>query len=103
MPRLAPDFTAPGVNVGGAVPGGHGTFSGTSAAAAITAGASAILLQWGIVLGNEPYMNSARVRALLILGCDTTADLQHPNMQWGYGSLNLFNSLKILKDQDQKS
>ena len=103
VPKLAPDLVAPGVSVGGAVPGGYGAFSGTSIAAAITAGASAILLQWGIVLGNEPYMNSARVRALLILGCDTPADLQHPNVQWGYGSLNLLNSLKVLKGQEQSS
>ena len=96
VPRLAPDFTAPGVNVGGAVPGGHGTFSGTSAAAAITTGASAILLQWGIVEGHEFYMNSARVRALLIGGCDRLPNIHYPNVQWGYGSLNLLNSLRLL-------
>ena len=97
VPRLAPDFTAPGVNVGGAVPGGgHGVFTGTSVAAAITTGASAILLQWGIVEGHEFFMNSARVRALLIRGCDRHPNIQYPNVQWGYGSINLMNSFRVL-------
>ena len=96
MPRIVPDLVAPGVNVGGAVPGGHGVFSGTSAAAAITTGASAILLQWGIVEGHEFYMNAARVRALLVAGCDRLPNIQYPNVQWGYGSLNLLNSFRVL-------
>ena len=96
VPRIVPDLVAPGVNVGGAVPGGHGVFSGTSAAAAITTGASAILLQWGIVEGHEFYMNAARVRALLVAGCDRLPNIQYPNVQWGYGSLNLLNSFRVL-------
>ncbi|HOR14121.1 MAG TPA: S8 family serine peptidase, partial [Clostridia bacterium] len=97
VPRLAPDFTAPGVNVGGAVPGGgHGVFTGTSVAAAITTGASAILLQWGIVEGHEFFMNSARIRALLIRGCDRHPNIQYPNVQWGYGSINLMSSFRVL-------
>lgn len=53
-PRMAPDLVAPGVNVGGIFPSGYGTKTGTSVAAAITAGASALLLEWGIVQEISP-------------------------------------------------
>ena len=41
------------------------TRTGTSAAAAITAGAAANLLGWGIVEGNYPTMSEASVKATL--------------------------------------
>lgn len=97
LPQMAPDFVAPGVNVGGVFPGGHGSMTGTSVAAAVTAGASALLLQWGVVNGHEPAMNSARVKTLLISGCERNPNVRYPNTLWGYGKLNLlgtFNSLR---------
>lgn len=97
LPQMSPDFVAPGVNVRGIFPHGYGSMSGTSVAAAITAGAAALLLQWGVVNGNEPTMNSSRVKTLLISGCERNPNLSYPNPQWGYGKLNLlgtFNSLR---------
>lgn len=92
-----PDLVAPGVNIGGVVPGGYGTMSGTSVAAAITAGASALVLQWAIVYGNDPQINTLRMRTLLIRGCDRNQDLVYPNHQWGYGKLNLLNSFNVIR------
>ena len=96
--RMAPDFVAPGVNVIGVYPTGYGTMTGTSAAAAIASGASALLLQWGIVQGNEPSMGLDRVRSLLISGCKRQENIQYPNSQWGFGMLNLYNSFEFLKE-----
>ncbi|MCL1874509.1 MAG: S8 family peptidase [Clostridiales bacterium] len=97
LPQMSPDFVAPGVNVRGIFPKGYGSMTGTSVAAAITAGACALLLQWGVVNGNEPTMNSSRIKTLLISGCEREPHIQYPNTQWGYGKLNLlgtFNSLR---------
>lgn len=97
LPRMSPDFVAPGVNIGGIYPGGLGSSSGTGAAAAITTGAAAILLQWGIVMNHESDMNCNRVLSLLISGCTRYSTWEYPNVQWGYGRLNLVETFNKLK------
>ncbi len=98
QPRAAPDFVAPGVNVSGVYPTGYGKMTGTSVAAAITAGACALLLEWGITRGNDPTMNQDRAKALLISGCRRTDNIEYPNSQWGFGSLDLINVFEFLKN-----
>jgi len=97
LPAIMPDLAAPGVNVTGIFPTGYGSMSGTSVAAAITAGASALLLQWGIVHRNDLSMNSYHIRADLISGCDRDPNIEYPNNQWGYGRMNLFNTFRSLR------
>ncbi|NYB75896.1 S8 family peptidase [Sedimentibacter hydroxybenzoicus DSM 7310] len=97
LPRMSPDFVAPGVNIGGIYPKGPGTSSGTGVAAAITTGAAAIMLQWGIVMNHEPDMSCNRVLSLLIRGCSRSGSREYPNVQWGYGKLDLFESFNKLK------
>lgn len=99
QPMMSPDFAAPGVDVQGIYPDGVGSMSGTSVAASITAALSAILLQWGIVEGNEPSMNGPRVRTLLITGCERDRNLEYPNVYWGYGKVNVFNALDSLRQR----
>ena len=96
--RMAPDFVAPGVNIKGVYPTGYGTMTGTSAAAAVASGACALLLQWGIVKGNEPSMSLDRVNSLLISGCKRQENIKYPNTQWGFGMLNLLSSFEFLKE-----
>ncbi|MDR3207402.1 MAG: S8 family peptidase [Oscillospiraceae bacterium] len=98
LPRILPDFAAPGVNVQGIYPTGPGRMSGTSVAAAVTAGASALMLQWGVVQGREPSMNSDRLRALFIRGCVREESIVYPNEQWGYGRLDLFRSFSEMRE-----
>ncbi len=97
LPVPKPDFCAPGGNVKGTYPGGHGTMSGTSVAAAVTAGAGALMLQWGVVDGNDIALNTYRIRALMISGCIRDVHIKYPNPQWGYGTLNLYNTFDILR------
>ncbi|MDR1705787.1 MAG: S8 family peptidase [Clostridiales bacterium] len=97
LPSAVPDLTAPGVEVGGIYPASYGRMSGTSPAAAITAGACALLLQWGIVNNNDPSLNSYSARAYLIGGCEREANIVYPNDQWGYGRLNLMNTFMALR------
>ncbi|MDR1669016.1 MAG: S8 family peptidase [Oscillospiraceae bacterium] len=97
LPSPAPDLAAPGSQVSGTFPTGTGEMSGTSVAAAITTGACALLLQWGIVDRNEIYVDTYLARAYLIRGCDRDPALNYPNSQWGYGRLNLQNTFNLLR------
>jgi len=97
QPMISPDLVAPGVNVGGIFPIGYGQMSGTSVAAAITAGACALMLQWGIVDDNETTLTTERIKAYLIRGCERDALIEYPNIQWGYGKLDLYNTLNMIR------
>lgn len=97
LPALAPDLVAPAVGVQGIYPHGHGTMEGTSVAAALTAGAGALMLQWGIIEGNDVAITTYRIRAYLIRGAQRSPDITYPNPQWGYGSLDLLQSFNLIR------
>ena len=93
-----PDITSPCVNVFGPVPGGgYQNRTGTSVAAALTAGASAQLLQWGFINRNDTNMNSQDIKNYLIRGADRSRDIVYPSEQWGWGTLNVYDALDILR------
>ncbi|MEA4814150.1 MAG: S8 family peptidase [Oscillospiraceae bacterium] len=98
LDRMAPDLVAPGVQVGGIYPSGHGTMSGTSVAAAITAGACALMMQWGIVKKNDVALSTYQIRAYLIRGCSRSPTMIYPNTQWGYGTLNLIQTFNLMRE-----
>lgn len=98
LPRMAPDLVAPGVNVRGIYPTGTGTKTGTSVATAITAGAAALLFEWSIIQGNIPSMDGDLVRTFLISGARREENMIYPNIKWGYGRLDLFNSFAVIRE-----
>lgn len=101
LPRMSPDFVAPGVTIRGVYPTGYGVMTGTSAAA-ITAGAAAILMEWGFVQGYLKTMDGDMVRILLGAGCTREEGISYPNTRWGYGKLNLLGTfLKIAESNIQ--
>jgi len=91
-----PDFVAPGVNVMGVYPWGYGSMSGTSVSTAITAGAGALMLQWGS--SNNLHWNTSNVRSYLIYGCTRRPGFTYPNYQWGYGELNLMRAFEFMRE-----
>lgn len=94
----SPDLLAPGFQVGGFYPTGYGTMDGTSAAAAITSGACALMLQWAFTEGNDFGFATSLVKAYLIRGCTRSELLEYPNPQWGYGVLNLIQSFFYMRE-----
>lgn len=96
--QVKPEFCAPAVEVTGAgLRRDYITQTGTSAAAAITAGAAALILEWGVLRGNAPTMNSVEVKNMLIRGCERDGNQIYPNTQWGYGRLNLYRAFELLR------
>lgn len=99
---IKPDIIAPGVNVlGPSVSGGFTMYTGTSVAAAITTAASALLLQWGILNGNLPKINTRVAKGVYIRGARRTPGVVYPNPIEGYGKLDLQNSLLLSHFWDQ--
>ncbi len=97
--QVKPEFCAPSVEVSGAdLRRNYITQSGTSVAAAITAGAAAQVLEWGLLRGNAPTMNSAEVKNFLIRGCIRELNRKYPNTEWGYGKLDIYNAFQVLRE-----
>ncbi len=94
---VKPDLAAPGVNITTtAVGGGYTTVSGTSFATPFVTGAAALLMEWGIVNGNDPYLYGEKVRAYLIRGAQPlTGERVYPNSTVGYGTLCVRESLPV--------
>lgn len=90
-----PDLAAPGVQVTAPVPGGsYREFSGTSFATPFVTGGAALLMEWGIVRGNDPYLYGEKVKAYLRRGArELPGYEQWPNAQLGYGALCVRDSL----------
>lgn len=82
-----PDLAAPGVRVTTAkAGGGYGEYSGTSFAVPFVTGSAALLMEWGIIRGNDPYLYGEKVKAYLRRGARHLPGYeQWPNNQLGYG------------------
>lgn len=95
--RLKPDIVAPGVNVTAPTNTGvYAQFSGTSFATPFVAGGAALMMEWGIVRGNDPYLYGEKVKAYLQRGARELPGItEYPNVQVGYGALCVEDSLPI--------
>ena len=90
-----PDLVAPGVNI--QAPDVYGTFTpttGTSFATPIVSGAAALLMEWGIVRGNDPFLYGEKIKAYLRKGArPLKGEMEYPNDRVGYGRLCVTDSL----------
>lgn len=93
MGNIKPDFIAPCVEVPCAgARNRYTTLTGTSASAAITAGACAQVLEWAVVQGNGIGINSLDIRDFLVRGSTRDVNRTYPNKEEGYGKLQVYNS-----------
>ncbi len=92
-----PDLVAPGVEIQApSLGGGYASFTGTSFATPFVTGAAALLMQWGIVDGNDPFLYGEKVKAYLQRGArELPGFTEYPNNQVGYGALCVRDSIPI--------
>lgn len=90
--NIKPDIVAPGVDiVSTAVNGGYTVRSGTSMAVPFVSGSAALLMQWGIVKRNDPYLYGEKVKAYLIRTARHLPGEPVPSKRTGWGALCLRN------------
>lgn len=96
--NISPDIIAPGVDI--EVPWPNNSYqilSATSIASAIVAGSAALLLEWGINRGNDPSMNTVKIKNYLIRGAQRNPSVSYPNNILGYGILDLYGVFEMMK------
>jgi len=93
--NLKPDIVAPGVNImTTAVNGRYVTMTGTSFATPFVTGAAALLMEYGIVKGSDPYLYGEKMKASLKRGAQPLyASSAGPNNQLGFGTLCVRDSI----------
>jgi subtilisin family serine protease len=92
---VKPDIVAPGVNITTtAVGGGYSAQTGTSFATPFVTGSCAMLMEWGIINGNDPFLFGEKVKAYLIKGAKPLPGFrEYPNPEIGWGALCVRDSL----------
>ena len=95
--QVKPDLAAPGVDIVAARRGGgYEAVTGTSFAAPFVTGSAALLMQWGILQGNDPFLYGEKVKAYFTRGARHLPGYDvWPNERLGYGTLCVRDSLPL--------
>lgn len=88
-----PDVCAPGMKID--TP--FGKYSGSSMAAALSAGAAAQLLEWAVTRGYDPLMNSSGAKNYFIKGAKRENGKKYPSPMWGYGKLDAEGIFRMMR------
>lgn len=93
--QVKPDIVAPGVNISSASnTGGVSVRTGTSMATSFVCGSAALMMEWGIVRGNDPFLYGQKLKSYLIKGSRKLPGfIRWPNEQAGWGALCVSESI----------
>lgn len=99
---IKPDFAVPGVNIIGPQSfstGGYEVRSGSSVAVAFMGGIGALIEEYGVIRNKIPYLRTSDVKNILIAGCTRQDGITYPSPIWGYGTVNVYNSIQVMGDE----
>ena len=93
---IRPDLVAPGENIMSTIPDrSFDSKSGTSMATPHVSGISALMMEWGIVKGNDPYLYGERLKYFLVVSANRNrTDITYPDPSWGYGEVCLNSAIQ---------
>ncbi len=100
---IKPDVASPSVNIMTTRSGGgYDSYTGTSFAAPIVSGITALLLEWGIIRKNDRHLYGQRLKAYLQKGA-SRPDITnvYPNIEIGYGLVCLEGTLNLLRSNSR--
>lgn len=94
---VKPDLVAPGVNVPAPdLYGGYQPVTGTSFANPVVSGGAALLMEWGIIKGNDRFLYGEKIKAYLRRGArPIRGETVYPNNKVGFGALCIAKSLPL--------
>lgn len=92
---VKPDVVAPGVGLKAPDPyGRYGMVTGTSFSTPVVSGSAALLMEWGIVRGNDPYLYGEKVKAYFRAGAQPIrGESSYPNAKTGFGAVCIADSI----------
>lgn len=95
-----PDVVAPGEGITSAIPNkSFDRKTGTSMATPHVTGIVALMMEWGILKGNDPFLYGDRLKYYLIQGARKERnDVMYPDPSWGYGEICAYDSFERLSD-----
>lgn len=89
---IKPELAAPGVQVSTAL----GSKTGSCMAAALAAGCVAQFMEWAVVDGYIPTVESRAIKSFLIRGADRSENVVYPDNRWGFGKLSINGTFEVL-------
>lgn len=97
---VKPELVAPAVDVlGPSYIQGLVARTGTSVAAAICAGASAMVLEWATIQEGYHRFNTVELKNFLIRGAGREEGREYPSREWGWGKLNVYEAFLQLRNK----
>ncbi len=89
--EINPNVAAPGYQIPCALPGNqYGSLTGTGAATAHAAGASAMVMEWGYCKGNHTTVTGVQINHMIMRGAQRDSACSYPNEYWGYGQIDVY-------------
>lgn len=80
-----PDLLAPGEGIESLLLGGiKYLLDGNGVAASYITGVCSLLMHWGIVKGNDPYLYSQKLKSFLATNCKVDSEIEFKNNLFGY-------------------
>ncbi|WP_313581960.1 S8 family peptidase [Lacrimispora sp.] len=89
--EINPNIAAPGYLIPCALPGNqYGSLTGSGAAAAHAAGASAMVMEWGYCKGNHTTVTGVQINHMIMRGAQRDSTYSFPNESCGYGQIDIY-------------